>query len=63
MSQPLPTLILSQGTYEVWSLWDESAEVYELFTEKECECYLGCADTRAEALEVAREWLRERLED
>jgi hypothetical protein len=54
-----PTLVTRNGNREVWSLYDTSAEVYELFAEPECECYVGCADTRAEARRVALDWLNE----
>lgn len=54
-----PTLIASKDNLEVWSLFDPTAEVYELFAEPECECCVGCADTRTDALRIAREWLNE----
>ena len=44
---------------EVWCKWDAGAEVYELFTcpnGREC---IGCADTLAEAHQIARDYLHE----
>jgi hypothetical protein len=41
---------------EVWAAWDDSAEVYELFTDAEGEGYIGCADTKQEAVKIARWW-------
>lgn len=46
---------------EVWIHFDESAEVYELFTDSEGEGYIGCADTVKEARLVARDWFEERM--
>lgn len=40
---------------EVWAKFDDSAEVYELFASDDGSDYIGCADTKAEALSVARE--------
>lgn len=47
---------------EVWMTWDQSAEVYELFSDRDCIGYVGCADSKPEAVQVAREWLKERTE-
>jgi hypothetical protein len=41
---------------EVWAVWDAAARVYELYTDPEGEGYVGEADTRQEAVQVAR-WL------
>ena len=45
---------------EVWQTWDEAAQVYELWASPDCDDYIGCADTRAEALTVARGWFADR---
>ena len=45
--------------YEAYAQFDESAQVFEIFTDKEGEGYIGCADTMVEALQVAREWYQE----
>ena len=45
---------------EVWTTWDEGAEVYELWASDECSDYIGCAGTRAEALHIARDWFADR---
>jgi hypothetical protein len=45
---------------EVWAVWDEAARVYELYTDPEGEGYVGEADTRPEAIQVARWWFNER---
>lgn len=54
-------LILKKSGYEVWAKFDPTARVWELFTEEEGECYVGCADTLAEAHAVANHWLAEQL--
>lgn len=57
-----PSLIATdkrQGL-EVWQTWDEGAEVFELWASAECDDYIGCADTRAEAQKIAREWFADR---
>lgn len=41
---------------QCWSTWDESAGVYELWSDPDCQNYIGCADTRKEALAVAFDW-------
>ena len=41
---------------EVWQTWDDSAQVYELWSDPDCQGYIGCADTRKEALAVAFDW-------
>lgn len=45
---------------EVWILWDETAELFELFSEPECKGYVGHADTREEAKLIARDWFADR---
>jgi len=37
--------------------FDSDAEVYEVFADKDCDSYLGCADTIQEARQIARDWL------
>jgi len=49
-----PTLIASDKGFEVWAVWDDAAQLYELFADQDGESYLGCADTRAECRSVAR---------
>ena len=61
MSKMIFTLpILQKRGYEVWAKWDKDAEVYELFTESECECYIGCTDTLKQAKSFALDWITER---
>lgn len=45
---------------EAWSTWDDDAKIYELWASPECTDYIGCADTRAEAQQVARGWFADR---
>lgn len=45
---------------EVWAVWDDEARVYELYTDAEGEGYVGEADTRQEAVKVARWWFNEK---
>jgi hypothetical protein len=54
-------LIAMKRRYEVWAKWDKSAQVYELFTESECESYIGCADNLADAETFALDWINERV--
>jgi hypothetical protein len=62
MAVYFPTLIATdkKQNLEAYSVWDEAAQVYELFTDPNGKGYIGCADTRAEALKVAREWFADR---
>jgi hypothetical protein len=55
--------IFAKSGYEVWSQYDSSSQVYELFTDKDGVGYVGCADTPAEALEVAEDWVQQREEE
>jgi len=34
-------LILKKNGYEIWAKFDQTAQVYELFFEQECESYTG----------------------
>jgi hypothetical protein len=54
------TKILAKHGYEVWMSYDHTAGVYELFASSEGSDYIGCADTRQEALKIANNWIRER---
>jgi len=53
--------IAQKDGYEVWAKWDADAEIYELFTERECECYIGCADELKDTKAIALEWIDERV--
>jgi len=57
-----PTIIARDARQglEVWQTWDEGAEVFELWASPECSDYIGCADTRQEAQQVARDWFADR---
>lgn len=46
---------------EAWAKFDETAEVFEVFASKDCDDYIGCADTVTECRMVAREWFNERM--
>jgi hypothetical protein len=65
MSMQTPHRIATDArqNLEAWCLWDESAEVYEVFASEECNDYIGCADTRFEAIKVARYWFAEQAEN
>ena len=39
--------------------FDSDAEVFEVFADKDCDSYLGCADTLREARQIAIDWLNE----
>lgn len=45
--------------YEVWARWDPEAEIFELFTERECESYIGFADTKTEARKAAKDFFQD----
>ena len=45
---------------EAWALYDEIAGVYEIFASADGDDFIGCCDTRAECLIIAREWFAER---
>ena len=53
-------LIAKKNGLEAWITFDPSAEVFEIWAEPECECWIGCADTRREAERIARDWFAER---
>lgn len=57
--QSTPYLLTQDSGTQIWIQYDESAEVYELFTERECISYVGCADSRAEAIKVANWYLND----
>jgi hypothetical protein len=44
--------------FEVWARYDSTAEVYELFAN-----YIGYADTLAEARQVGRDWVAQRVRE
>jgi hypothetical protein len=52
--------IAQKNGYEVWAKWDVDAEIYELFTERECECYIGAVDELKDARPFAIDWIAER---
>jgi hypothetical protein len=45
--------------YEVFANWDSSAQVFELFLSDTGGDYIGCADTRIEAKELAKRLVAE----
>jgi hypothetical protein len=49
------SLIYRHRSREYWLVWDASAQVFEMFASKEADDYLGCFDTRAEALAYAKQ--------
>ena len=53
------TLITSRHGYEIWARWDSEAQIYELFTESECECYIGAVDNLDDAKTFALNWMDE----
>lgn len=52
-----PRQIITRNGYQIFGVFDRSAAVIELFLDENGESYIGCADTEAEALTVARDWL------
>ena len=53
--------ILARKGFEIWAKWDSAAEIWELFTEREAEAYIGDADTIPAAKAFAAAWLADRL--
>lgn len=46
---------------EAWAHFDKDAQVYEIFTDESASCYIGCADTKKEAYQIALDWFEERM--
>jgi putative methionine-R-sulfoxide reductase with GAF domain len=42
------------------AVFDADAQVFEIFTEKDCSSYIGCADTVNEAKAISQDWVIER---
>jgi hypothetical protein len=55
--------VFEKHGYEVWAKWDKDAEVYELFNDREDGAYIGCADTMAEAVTVAKLFIDEQTSE
>lgn len=53
--------IVAKHGYEVWAKWDNTAEIYELFNDREGSAYIGCADTIEEAIPVGLWFIDEQL--
>jgi hypothetical protein len=47
------------GGWCVWGMWDEGAEVYDLYADPDGAEHLGCADTINEAKIIAMEYFQE----
>lgn len=45
---------------ECVAVFDADAQVFEIFTEKDCSSYIGCADTVNEAKAISQDWVMER---
>jgi hypothetical protein len=56
------TLIGKQHGYEVWTHYDHTAGVFEMFASKEGSDWIGCADTLSDARQFAKIWLAEQVE-
>lgn len=41
------------------AVYDQTADVYEIFADADCDSYIGCADTVAECRRIAQDWLNE----
>jgi hypothetical protein len=41
------------------AVFDDTARVFEIFADSDCDSYLGCADTLDEAARVAQDWIDE----
>ena len=55
-------LITKQGKIEIWAQFDKSAQVYELFFDKEGETYTGwCVDSIKDAVLASKSIIEEQL--
>lgn len=41
------------------AVFDTDAKVYEIFADRACDSYIGCADTIPEAKEISQNWSEE----
>ena len=41
---------------EAWCVYDSGSESYEIFASEDADDYIGSADTKKDALIVAKEW-------
>lgn len=55
----VPGKIYELNTPPYVALFDGDAEIYEIFMDKDCEAYIGNADTLADANQVALNHYRE----
>lgn len=57
-----PTLIATDERLqlEAWALFDDDAQLYELFASEACDDYIGNADTLADCTAVAQAWFADR---
>ena len=54
MARPKRIMNFPDMGREVWAKWDADSQMYELFASEDCNDYLGCADTLAEAKKAAQ---------
>lgn len=52
-------LIYESNGYKIYSQFDRTAEVYELFTDTDGVGYVGCADSIREAKQIAKDFVEE----
>lgn len=53
-------LIAKKKGYEAYIQYDKSGGVWEVFADTGPETYLGCADERADAVKIGKDWVEER---
>ena len=51
--------VLEKHGYEVWARWDDTAEVYELFNDRDDGAYIGFAESLTEATKIGTWWVEE----
>ena len=51
------TLISARKGYEMWAKFDQSAQVYEIFFDQECESYTGWAVDSLKDAKKAAEYI------
>ena len=51
--------VLEKHGYEVWARWDATADVYELFNDRDDGAYIGFAESLTEATKIGTWWVEE----
>jgi hypothetical protein len=55
--------VAAKKGYEAYINYDASGGLWEVFTDTDCVGYIGCADSREDAVRVGRDWVAEQCEE